>query len=159
MCEVLGRNRRGRTSKENIVINYTDEEKKIEGKFELLDPKASANLAEEERKYRYHFELPKDTNALYVISDKMHNCVGYAYRTMVIEKHCLIVTLEDKLIHKGVACIEIIVNGGGRFNQIVQALGPCNYRINKEYIPIIHHWMRLNRLTTTLNDLAEERKL
>ena len=159
MCEVLGRGQRGRTPQENIAIDYTEEEKAIEGKFELENPEEAKNLPEEERKYRYHFELPVDTDALYLISDKMHNCVGYAYRRNVLEKRSLIVTMEDKKIHKGVACIEIVKDESERFNMIVQALGPCNQRIQKEYIPIIQNWMHLRRLSTTVNDLAEERKL
>ena len=67
--------------------------------------------------------------------------------------------MEDKKIHKGVACIEIIKDGSDRFNMIVQALGPCNQRIQKEYIPIIQNWMHLRRLSTTVQDLAEERRL
>ena len=39
-------------------------------------------------------------------------------------------------------CIEIVKDESNRFNMIVQALGPCNQRIQKEYIPVIQNWMR-----------------
>lgn len=160
MCEALGR--RGgsrRANKEKVDIEYSENELKIEGKFVLLDPESSKNLSEEERKYRYYFELPKSTDDLYLISDKMHNCVGYAYRDSVINKKCLIVTLEDKVVHKGVACIEIVKDNSDKFNYISQALGPCNNRIEKEHIPVIQTWMRLHHLSSTISDLAIERRL
>ena len=160
MCEALGRaaTRYGSRCKKNKEdVKYSEDELKLE--YKITKMIKDEKTGEEKEKVLYLFELPKNTDDLYLISEKMHNCVGYAYRSAVLEKKCLIMTLEDKTIHKGVACIEIVSQQGGRFDNICQALGPCNNRIEKKYIPIIQRWMKLYRLTTTVNDLKEERNL
>lgn len=158
MCEALGRgNNRFSNGKEKIDIEYSENELKLE--YKITKMIKNKNTGEEKEKVLYLFELPKNTDDLYLISEKMHNCVGYAYRNSVIAKSCLIVTLEDLSIHKGVACMEIKQSETGKFDNIVQALGPCNYRIKKEYIPIIQKWMKLYHLKTIVSDLKEERNI
>ena len=129
------------------TVKYTEEELKLQ------------HVYNEDDKERFLFELPKSTDDLYLISDKMHNCVGYLYRNKVLSKQSYIVTLEDKKIHRGVACIEIRESQENSNLTIVQALGPCNRRIEKEYIPIIQKWMKLKHIKTTLSDLSEERNI
>lgn len=158
MCEALNRNRRDRSNRKvNEEITYTEDELSLEHK--VTKTEKDPQTGEEVEKILYNFELPKDTDDLYLISDKMRNCVGYAYRDKVLDKHCLIITLEDKPLHKGVACMEVISSNGKKFDEIRQALGPCNRRIENKYIPVIQHWMKLHHLSTSCFDLKEERVL
>lgn len=147
LCEALHHSRIRKGEKNFQTVEYTEEELKLQ------------HVYNEDDKERFLFELPKSTDDLYLISDKMHNCVGYLYRTKVLSKQCYIVTLEDKKIHRGVACIEIRESPENSNLTIVQALGPCNRRIEKEYIPIIQKWMKLKHIKTTLSDLSEERNI
>jgi len=151
LCEVIGRTRANPWAYgnhlDNKVIKYTEKELELEQLMERRIGGTDENPIIQ----KLEFELPKDTDGLYLISDKMRNCVGYCYRDRVVNRNCTIITVENKKIHKGVACIEL--NG----RNIVQALGPCNCRIEKKYIKSIQIWMKLHHLTSSVKDLNEER--
>lgn len=123
-------------SSEIKEIQYTEDELELEGEYK--------NLV---------FELPKTTDDLYTISDKMRNCVGFLYRERVLSKSCLIVTAADKKTRKKVACIEIV-----RW-EVTQALASSNRRIDIEYVPQIQYWMKKNELKNSVSDLSQERVL
>ena len=140
LADVRGRDRYGRFSGKRVSddtpISYTDEELALECKIGDLN-----------------FALPKKIADLHVISDRMHNCVGYLYPESVLSKECDIIVVIEKEADKMVACIE------KHDKNIVQALGPCNARIKEQYIPPIRQWIKMHRLKTSCTDLAEERVL
>ena len=82
----------------------------------------------------YSFILPKDTNELFDLGQKMHNCVGQCYRGSAVARRDIIVGVQLK--EKFIACIQLKVKSW----TIVQAKGVCNCRLRDEYKEIIKKW-------------------
>ena len=107
----------------NSNIDYNENELKLEGNYNNIQ-----------------FILPKDTDTLVEIGDKMHNCVGSCYRISALNKNCIIVAMQEN--EKYVGCIEI--NEG----QILQAYAPCNKQLKGDVLKAFNTWKKKNDIAS-----------
>ena len=118
----------------NEVIPYLDKDKILNA---VLKDNQNTN---------YEFILPVDTNALYDLGTKMHNCVGLAYRQKALSRKSLIVGVKENGVYR--ACIEINTMLG----TIVQALGICNKPLSPHMEIMIKKWSRERNIGWYVNE-------
>ena len=103
----------------------------------------------------FDFVLPKDTDELYTLGERMHNCVGWCYREKALNRSSIIVGV--KYVKNGqeanIACIEI----NTKYMAIVQAKGVCNSRIRLDFQPVIIKWAMERNLQIHTHDLYSSR--
>ncbi len=93
----------------------------------------------------YEFHVAQDTHTLRHIGLLLQNCVA-TYRELVISHRSIIVAVRHDAHY--VACIEL------RGEQdIVQALGPRNQRLNGETLLVCRYWAKLKKLHVKTNHL------
>ena len=99
----------------------------------------------------FDFVLPKDTDELYTLGQRMHNCVGWCYRGDALSRSSIIVGV--KLVQNEqeayIACIEI----NAKDMAIVQAKGVCNSRIKPDFQAVIIKWAMERNLRIQTHDL------
>ena len=101
----------------NFDIDYNEKEMELEGEYNGVQ-----------------FVLPKDTDSLIKVGDKMRNCVGTNYRILALNKECIIVVMKQN--QKYVGCIEL-TDG-----VIKQAYAPCNNELHGEYLKAFNLWKK-----------------
>lgn len=115
---------------ENIPINYTEEQTKLQNNID-----------------GHKFLLPKDTAEIRLIGQKMHHCVG-AYADLVLEGQCVIVAVKDSN-DEYQACIEISDN----LDYMLQAKSHYNKPVNGELAKAVKKWLRINNIEDHSGDL------
>ena len=132
-----------KTDRSNKEIPYVEADKKLEASISVYNGVS------------FDFVLPKDTDELYTLGERMHNCVGWCYREKALNRSSIIVGV--KYVQNGqeanIACIEI----NTKYMAIVQAKGVCNSRIRLDFQPVIIKWAMERNLQIHTHDLYSSR--
>lgn len=116
---------RGIKDFENIEIQYSEAEKKLEYEYD-----------------GFQFKLPRDTRKLVEIGAKMNICVGHLYREKTAKKQCTIVYVERDSQY--VMCIELIERKGQFF--LVQVSEFSNHKVQGINRGALANWMLINNI-------------
>lgn len=102
----------------------------------------------------YSFIPAEDTNRLLDISEKMHNCVGYAYRNKALSHDCIIVYAKDYDTYQ--ACIELRPEQNKKFT-MVQCLASCNKPVTSRLKEACFAWANKYHIdASVLNEEPEQ---
>ena len=123
----------------NKEIPYFESDKNLQASIQVQDD------------IKMCFVLPKDTDELYALGKRMHNCVGLCYREDTLERRCIIVGVKIVQNEKEsyLACLEINASS----MTIVQAKGVCNSRIKIAFQKVIIQWALEHNLKIKTSDL------
>lgn len=94
----------------------------------------------------YEIKLAKNTHELSDIGDEMSICVG-SYGQACLDKKCTIYYLRDTNKNSYVGCIEV------KGNNVVQAKGKYNCRLQDEHYEVVMNWIQENKLIIDTIDL------